>query len=261
MKRKNSSKKDFHVVNEEYINYNQETIFEIKNMIKDIHKDLKNMTEKSNEEYLNLMYSNLKNEFISSMNGYMLGKIDPELEQRMINPCDMRKQCKNVFKKYLKENTDNLSPNTISNKRIVNSRQEFEKIKKNKQKEECDTCFNEVSNIFENHVDLINSIKIYNNQKKENEKKISDIDETQLVKNVLNPISHEKRLKILKSIALEPQSFSDLSNLTNLKGGNLIFHINKLQKSDLIFQKQEHKEYMLTAKGFKVMKMLLNIKS
>ena len=261
MKRKNNSKKGFQIINEEHSSYNQETIFEIKDMIKDIHKDLKSMAEKSNEEYLNLMYTNLKNEFISSMNGYMVGKIDPELEKRMINPCDMREKCKNVFKKYLKEHTDNLSPNNLSNKKIAKSRSKFEKIKKQKQKEECDTCFNEVSNIFENHVDLIKSIKLYNNQKKEDEKKISDINENQLVKNVLNPISHEKRLKILKSIALEPQSFSDLSKLTNLKGGNLIFHINKLQKNDLIFQKQEHKEYMLTSKGFKVIKILLKIKN
>ena len=110
-------------------------------------------------------------------------------------------------------------------------------------------------------MDLLKSIKLYNNQKEEDEKKISDIDEEQLVKNILNPISHEKRLKILKSIVLEPQSFSNLSKLTNLKGGNLIFHINKLQKNDLIFQKQDHQEYMLTTKGFKVMKMLLSIKS
>lgn len=258
---KNTHKKDFQKVNNENIYYNQDTIFEIKEQIKDIHKDIKNLIEKSNEEYLNLMYSNLKNEFISSMNGYMLNKIDPELEQRMVNPCDMREQCKHVFERYLKKQTDNLTPNNITKEKINESKNAFEKIKKNKQKEECDICFNEVSNIFEDHVNLIKSIKLYDDQKEEDEKKISDMNEKQLVKTVLNPISHEKRLKILKSIAFEPQSFSSLSNLTNLKGGNLIFHINKLQKNDLIFQKQTHQEYMLTAKGFKVLETLLNIES
>ena len=256
---KNTPKKDFKKINNENNYYKQDTIFEIKDMIKDIHKDLKNMKEKSNEEYLNFMYSNLKKEFIISMNGYMLNKIDPELEQRMVNPCNMRKQCKSVFEKYLKKHTENLTPDNISKEKINKSKDEFEKIKKNKQKEECDTCFNEVSNIFEDHASLIKSIKLYDNQNDEDVKKISDIDEKQLVKSVLNPISHEKRLKILKSIAFEPQSFSSLSNLTNLKGGNLIFHINKLQKNDLIFQKQAHQEYMLTTKGFKVMQTLLSM--
>lgn len=86
-----------------------------------------------------------------------------------------------------------------------------------------------------------------------------DIDEENLVQTVLDPISHEKRLKILKTVALEPQSFSTLSKLTNLKGGNLIFHINKLQENDLIFQKQEHGEYILTTKGFKIVQIILKL--
>ena len=261
MKIKKNHKRDFQNIDNENSYHSQDTIFEIKDLIEDSQKDLKKMIEKSNEQYINFMYSNLKNEFIYSMNGYMIDKIDPELEQRMINPCDMREQCKNIFKKYLKRHTDNLSPDNISNKRINESKSEFEKIKKNKQKEECDVCFNEVSNIFENHVGLIKSIKLYDNQKEEDEKKISDMDEKKLVQSVLNPISHEKRLKILKSIASEPQSFSSLSSLTNLKGGNLIFHINKLQKNDLIFQKHDHQEYMLTTKGFKIIGLLLNVES
>ncbi|MBZ9570949.1 ArsR family transcriptional regulator [Methanobrevibacter sp. TMH8] len=261
MKQKQTSKKDFQKINNENNDYNKDTISEIKNMVKDIQNDIKKMTENSNEEHLSFMYTNLKNEFINSMNGYMIDKIDPELEQRMVNPCDMRNQCKNIFKKYLKKHTDDLNPDNISNEKISKSYDEFEKIKENKQKDECDQCFDEVSNIFENHVALIKSVKIYDNQKDEDEKKISDIDEKYLVQNVLNSISHEKRLKILKSIAIEPQSFSALSNLTDLRGGNLIFHINKLLKSDLIFQKQNHKEYMLTTKGFKIIQLLLNIES
>ena len=258
---KRNQKKDSQKINNENRYQNQDTIFEIKDLINDIQKDLKNIKEKSNEEYLNFMYSNLKNEFIYSMNGYMLDKIDPELEKRMINPCDMKEQCKNVFKKYLKKHTDHLNPDNISNKRINESKNEFEKIKRNKQKEECDVCFNEVSNIFENHVGLIKSIKLYDDQKKEDEKKISDLNEKKLVQSVLSPISHEKRLQILKSLAFEPKSFSSLSSLTNLKGGNLIFHIDKLQKNDLIFQKHDHQEYLLTTKGFKIIGLLLNIES
>ncbi len=256
-----SHKKNIHRSIGENEYYNQEAMFEIKGLIKDIQKDIKNMQERSNEEYLSAMYSNLKNEFVSSMNGYMLDKIDPDLEQRMMNPCDMREQCKNVFKKYLKSHTDNLTPENISSEKIKESKAEFEKIKENKQKEDCDCCFDEVSNIFENHIDLIKSIKFYDNQEEEDEKKISDINEKNVVQNILSPIAHEKRLKMLKAIAFEPQSFSALSNLTNLRGGNLIFHIDKLQKSDLIFQKQDHKEYMLTTKGFKLIQLLLDINS
>jgi len=236
-----------------------EIISEMKDMIKDIQKDMKNMIEKSNEEYLNLMYSNLKNEFIESINGYIMDKIDPELEKRMVNHCAMKQQCKNVFKEYLKKHVSDLTPDNLTAEKIDESKTELEYLKKVSKKEECNVCFNEVSNMFENQINLINSFKIYDNQKEENQRKISEINEKKIVKGFLGPISHEKRLKILKSIALEPQTFSSLSDITSLKGGNLIFHINKLTKSDLIFQKQEHGEYILTTKGFKTIQLILNI--
>nr|WP_302578104.1 winged helix-turn-helix domain-containing protein [Methanobrevibacter arboriphilus] len=254
-------KKRIEKVNDLSIHDDYEAIAEMKDMIRDIQKDMKNMIEKSNEEYLNLMYSNLKNEFIGSMNGYMIDKMDPELEKRMVNHCDMKQQCKNVFKKYLKKHTIDLNPKNLTPEKIGEIKTELEDLRKVSKKEECDVCFNEVSNIFENQINLIKSFKIYDNQKEEDQKKISEINEQKIVKGFLDPISHEKRLKILKSIALEPQSFSSLSNITNLKGGNLIFHINKLIENDLIFQKQDHGEYILTTKGFKTIQLVLNINS
>ena len=236
-----------------------EEILEMKFMIEDIQKDLKNMIEKSNEEYLNIIYSSLKNEFIASMNGYMIDRLDPELEHQMVNDCDMKKQCKNVFKKYLKENSIDLKPEQLTEKGINESKNKLNALPKTK--EECDVCFSGVSNLFENHVNLMKSLKIYDNQKEEDQNKISEINEKTIVKNILDPISHEKRLKILKAIALEPQSFSSLSNITNLRGGNLIFHINKLLENDLIFQKQSHGEYILTTKGFEIVNIVSNIKN
>lgn len=109
---------------------NNEIMFEIRDMINDVHKDLKKIIEKSNEDYINIMYSNLKNEFIGSINGYMLDKMDPELEQRITNSCEMRKQCKNVFKKYLKEHTDDLRPENLNEEKIKRSRVELNELKK-----------------------------------------------------------------------------------------------------------------------------------
>ncbi len=258
---KNNLIKEKNIEKQDQINNQKDynAIIEMKNMIKDIQKDLKNMIEKSNEEYLNLMYSNLKNEFIGSMNGYMLDKIDPELDEKMVKHCDMKNQCKNVFKEYLKKHTTELNPDNITKEKIGKSKKELETMRNASKKEECSICFNEVSTMFENQINLIKSFKIYDNQKEEDQKKISEINEKEIVKGILDPISHEKRLKILKSIALEPQSFSSLSNITNLKGGNLIFHINKLIENDLIFQKQDHGEYILTTKGFNTMQIVLHM--
>jgi predicted transcriptional regulator len=189
-------------------------------------------------------------EFLNSINGHMINKIDPTLDQRMVNHCDMKTQCKLVFEKYLNKHLTDLNEDSISKEKIKEGRKELTDLRKIASKEDCNICFDEVSDIFQTHVDLVNSLKIYEAQDESNEQKILDINEKEIVKNTLDPIANVQRLKILKSIAIEPQTFSSLSKLTNLRGGNLFFHLQKLQNSDLIFQKQDHGEYLITKKGF-----------
>jgi DNA-binding HxlR family transcriptional regulator len=237
---------------------NEESLIEIKTMIINIHNDIKKIVENSNQEHLNFVHSTLKNEFVNSINSHMLENVDEELDKKMINPCNMRKNCKAVFKEYLKEQTQDLNLDNISEDKINKSKEVFNELSKNKVKKNCDICFDEVSNIFETRIDLINCLKIYENYDDKDEKKISDIDEENLVKTILDPISNKQRLKILKSIAIEPRTFSSLSKTTNLRGGNLLFHIQKLQNNELIFQKHEYGEYMLTKKGFNTINLLIN---
>ncbi|GAA5819619.1 MAG: winged helix-turn-helix transcriptional regulator [Methanobrevibacter sp. CfCl-M3] len=259
MKKNDRKEKNLEKINDVINHDDSKTIFEMKDMIQGIQIDIKNLIENFNEEYLNIMYLNLKNEFIRSMNSHMIGTLDPELERRMVKDCDMKETCKDIFKKYLKKHTTDLNPDNLTLENINKSKTELDSLKKKIEKEDCKICFDEVSSMFKNQMNLIKSFKIYDSQKDEDQKKIAEIDEKKIVADVLDPISHEKRLKILKAVAFEPHSFSSLSNLTNLKGGNLIFHINKLINNDLIFQKQNHGEYILTTKGFKTIQIVLNM--
>ena len=45
------------------------------------------------------------------------------------------------------------------------------------------------------------------------------------------------------------QEGPDLGKLTGLRGGNLLFHLEKLISAGMILQKGERKEYVLTARG------------
>ncbi|PKL71070.1 MAG: ArsR family transcriptional regulator, partial [Methanobacteriales archaeon HGW-Methanobacteriales-2] len=82
--------------------------------------------------------------------------------------------------------------------------------------------------------------------------------EEKIVKNALEPLSNKQRLQILKSMVSETRTFSALSELTGLRGGNLLFHIQKLLKSELILQRHERGDYMITKKGFNLMLLLVN---
>ena len=77
-----------------------------------------------------------------------------------------------------------------------------------------------------------------------------------MVKSVLEPLSNKQRLQILKSITSETRTFSSLSEIAGLKGGNLLFHIQKLLETDLILQRHERGDYMITKKGFNLLMIL-----
>jgi DNA-binding HxlR family transcriptional regulator len=236
---------------------NRENLIKIKNMLMNIHTDIKKISEDSNQEYLKFIHHTLKNEFINSLNSHMLKNTDEELDKKMVNSCNMKKKCKSIFNEHLNEHTQDLNLDNIPDK-INKNKEVFNELSKNKLKKNCDICFNEVSNMFETQANLINSLRIYENYDNKDEKKISDIDEENIVKTILDPISNKQRLKILKSVAIEPRTFSSLSKTTNLRGGNLLFHIQKLQNNKLIFQKHEYGEYMLTEKGLNTINILIN---
>ena len=58
----------------------------------------------------------------------------------------------------------------------------------------------------------------------------------------------------MKALAAETKTFSALSHLTSLRGGNLLFHLQKLMESGMILQRHERGDYMITEKGFRVLR-------
>jgi predicted transcriptional regulator len=54
----------------------------------------------------------------------------------------------------------------------------------------------------------------------------------------------------MKALSTETKTFSALSLLTGLRGGNLLFHLQKLTDSGMILQRNERGDYMITEKGY-----------
>ncbi|MFA0833611.1 MAG: helix-turn-helix domain-containing protein [Methanobacterium formicicum] len=220
-----------------------------------IHRDIKRLMERSNQEYLNLMMTNIRKDFLASLTAYIDGDIEKGLENGMVNPCPMRDTCKSIFTDFLEDNSKNIRHGNISNEVITGKRNELSKIRKKASFDDCDICFKEVDSLFEKQLKLIGSLQIYNSND-EIKTEISAINEEEIVKSVLEPLSNKLRLQILKSMASETHSFSALSELTGLRGGNLLFHIQKLLESDLIIQRHERGDYMITKKGFNLISLL-----
>jgi len=234
---------------------NNSKIYDTPAKLEAIHRDIKRLMERSNQEYLDLMMANLRKDFIDSINAYIDDDIKKGLEEGMVDPCPMRDTCKSIFTDFLEDNSKNIRRGNVSDEVITGKRDELSKIRKQASFDNCDICFSEVNSLFEKQLNLIGSLQIYNsNDEKRTE--ISSIKEEEIVKTVLEPLSNKQRLQILKSMASKTYSFSALSELTGLRGGNLLFHIQKLLESDLIIQRHERGDYMITKKGFNLLMVL-----
>ncbi|MCZ3372515.1 MULTISPECIES: winged helix-turn-helix domain-containing protein [Methanobacterium] len=237
--------------------YNRE-MTEIKAKLATMHKDIKNLMENTNQQYLDLVLANSKKDVLNAIMGYVTHDIEKSLEKGMINKCDMRDKCKQIFTELLHDNTGLIADDNVHEDAITQNEAKLSKMREGASYAKCDTCFLEVDDLFEKQVNLMRSLRIYssNNDKKQC---ISSICEESLVKDVLEPLSNKQRLQILKSMSNETKTFSSLSELTGLRGGNLLFHLQKLLDNDMILQRHERGDYMLTEKGYKLLVMLSEI--
>jgi DNA-binding transcriptional ArsR family regulator len=112
--------------------------------------------------------------------------------------------------------------------------------------------------MFDRHVRIIRSQNSFVSD--ENLRNlIRRMDEERMVKEVIDPLGNPQRLEIMKALMDQPKSYSMLSSMTGLKGGNLLFHLGKLTSTGMIAQNQERGDYSLTEKGAKVLRYLTMI--
>jgi predicted transcriptional regulator len=234
-------------------------IYDARAKLEAIHQDIKRLMEKSNQEYLDLLLANFKKDILNSISTYVTDDIENGLERSMVDPCKMRETCKERFTGFLKNNAKLIKQENVQNENIADKRAELDEIRKSAPFDKCNICFSVVDSLFDKQINLISSLQIYDSNK-EDKPEISTIPEEIMVKSVLEPISNKQRLQILKSMASETKTFTALSGLTGLRGGNLLFHIQKLLENNLILQRHERGDYMITEKGYKLLIMLTDFK-
>ena len=98
-------------------------------------------------------------------------------------------------------------------------------------------------------------------EKRYRRQKISSIPEEDLEDfylrgaELLSALSDQKRLRMLKELEKEPLRQSDLSEKTDIKGGNFKHHISILRDEGLVHQEGVRERYMLTFAGREALKL------
>jgi DNA-binding transcriptional ArsR family regulator len=231
---------------------------EIKTKLSEIQNDLKRFIEQSNKQQLELILTSSRKDMVNAVIGYVIEDAKNSLDQNMVKRCDMRDTCRAKFVELIGENAGSLRHDSVSNETLLINKSALSGIRAKAPYKKCDTCFSEVNGLFEKQVGLMKSLKIYD----ASEPKVPDITaipEEDIVAGILEPISNKTRIRILKAVYYEPKTFSALSELTGLRAGNLLFHLQKLLNGGMIIQRHEGGDYMITDKGYKVLVMINEI--
>jgi predicted transcriptional regulator len=179
--------------------------------------------------------------------------VEEGLMHNMVKRCDMKIPCRDTFMAFLQKNAALLENEIVREAVIITNQDELNRLRETAPYDKCNRCFNEVARLFGKQVRLMRSMRIYLTTSDIREE-ISELPEDWLVSSVLDPIASKYRLQIMKSVSSETRTFSKLSSLTGLRGGNLLFHIEKLIENGMIVQRHDRGDYLITEKGFKVLK-------
>ncbi len=232
----------------------------IKEKLSEMHSDIKKVMEYSNRLRLETALESSRQEYSNAFLNHLFDDIETGLERNMIKKCPEKKNCTSAFTALLQQNAGLIKQSKVEDTLVLNNRKKLEELRCGAPYGKCEQCFSEVSNLFVKQVNFMRSMRIYADNQ-EHRPDISALKTGVIMSEILEPVSNNQRLEILRAVAFETKSFSAFSELTGLRGGNLLFHLQKLTESGIILQQHERGDYMITEKGFKILQGLNEIYS
>ncbi|MDD3246324.1 MAG: winged helix-turn-helix domain-containing protein [Methanosarcina sp.] len=227
----------------------------IRDKLSDMHNDIKKVMEYSNRLRFETAMECSRQEYSNAILSHLYEDINSGLERNMVKKCPEKENCRSSFTALLQKNAGLVKQGKVDDPLLSGNREKLEELRSGAPYSKCEQCFSEVSSLFTKQVNLMRSMRIYAGNQ-EQKPDISALETGALIRDVLEPVSNPQRLEILRAVAFETKSFSAFSEITGLRGGNLLFHLQKLMDSGLILQQHERGDYMITEKGFKILQSL-----
>ena len=233
-------------------------IRELKMEITGLRTDMRRFIERANQQHVDVVLADIKKEYTGVIADHQIGTAKADLSTRMVEDCAKRKTCCGVFMEFLENSARHITDGNISDELIQSYRERMKTLRQNGPYDKCDTCFSEVGRLFEKQVSLMKTLGIYQ-KSPDNEDLVAEIPDQIVVNDLLEPVANIQRFQIVKSLTTGTRTFSEISQLTGLRGGNLLFHIKKLTESGMILQRHERGDYIITDKGFKTIRTIAQL--
>lgn len=227
-------------------------ISEVRSELAGLRSELRRFIEHASRQHIDTALNGLRKEYAGVFIEQNLSDADQRLQERMIRGCPMRERCYAAFYEFLKATAEHIRDGEVSEEVIRSYRDRLAAMRKGGKLETCTTCFTETNRLFEKQLELMRSLGIYR-ESREASSSVVDLPDEVLVRDILEPLANRHRFRIVQALAVETQTFSTLSNLTDLRGGNLLFHLKRLQDAGMVLQRHERGDYIITEKGYKTL--------
>lgn len=175
-------------------------------------------------------------------------KAESRLDAGMAKRCEMRPECRRRFMELMDENLRLLDRPRVTEEDLDLQSDKLRSLRSKAVAGRCDGCFREVGSLFQDQTDLMRQLKLYRSRE-EIRDSIDLMPEEVIVRDILEPLSNPQRMLIMKALSRSQRSFTELSSLTNLRGGNLLFHLQRLTGTGMVIQRGGRGDYALTPKG------------
>jgi predicted transcriptional regulator len=225
----------------------------LKTELSEIKVILGRMTDPAHLTDTSILVPRGRTDLLEVMVSQAIDDVEEGISRNMVKRCDLKEPCRATFTTFLQKNASLLEKDVVQEEVIITNQGELDRLRETSPYDKCEKCFDEVARLFGKQVRLMRSLRIYSTTV-DKRQEIAELKESDFVRDVIEPLSSSHRLQMIKAVSTEPRTFSSLSEITGLKGGNLLFHIQRLLEAGMMVQHHDRGDYMITEKGFKVLK-------
>ena len=242
--------------------YYKEELHSIREEVVSLRNEFSRFLQRANQQHIEGMLGEMRKNFMKPMVDYLCEDANDRMNSQMTRNCKTRELCETAFKDILQETAGLVGKGKVEAGTVRMYRDRLEELKNEAKTPQCTRCFSEANNLFDKQVKLMHSLQIYEDRDEKDEKgDISAMEPDRIVSEVCEPIANKQRLLMLKALSGESKTFSELSKLTGLRGGNLLFHLQKLLDTEMVLQRSERGDYIITRKGYSTLRGLSRIYS
>jgi len=234
-------------------------ISELKMEIKGLRADMNRVEETVLKERLRAVEDTLSQNHLLVYAGQRSQSLNQDIAILLKKDCQNRDKCLKHYKNTIEENSQVIKQSGPKaaladlEDRIAENELMVEKTKG----QQCGNCFSNFDKKLKREKRAYQEIVLVKDINNDTKVNSESLDISFLLQNLFEPLGNDSRLKILAIVYEGKKSFSELSKIVDLKAGHLAFHLKKLVNAKLIAQEASKGDYIITQKGFALVKEML----